>query len=168
MKLGEVVSFFKDKQSGPMRDTSFTPPTYGCTRWVLVRGPAYGDISFRGSLFVEAKELLDWADDHVKNCWSTDKAGQQAREFLPTWLSEADLADESVTLLGKTLRSVVEDYDQNFLAFVNTRLYCPDCNVLVGKVLVGKPARKKEVRVYEWTCPVGHRVYHEERANLVQ
>ena len=166
MKLGEVISFFKDEHPGLMRDTSFTPPTYGCTRWILVRGPAYGEIYFRGSLLVEAQELLVWADDHVKNCWSTDKADQQAREFLPTWLSEADLDDESVTLLGNTLRSVVEDYDQNFLAFGNTRLYCPDCNVLVGKVLVIKPALKEGMQMDEWTCPIGHRVYYEEPPKL--
>jgi len=163
MKLGEVISFFKDEHPGLMRDTSFTPPAYGCTRWILVRGPAYGEAAFRGSLLVEAGELLVWANEHAKNCWSTDKADQQAREFLPTWLREADLGDESVTLMGKILRGVLEDYDQNFMAFGRTQLYCPECNALHGDAFVRKPIDKGRTEVHEWTCSVGHHVYQEER-----
>ena len=123
VKLSDVISIFKKDLPGLIKPSTFTPPDYRCTRWVLVRGPAYGDETFRGSLLVDASQLEGWAAHDAEVGWSTDEANQQAREFLPGWLREADLDDESVTLLGNEMSGVVEQYAQNFVDFSNTRTY---------------------------------------------
>ena len=162
MKLGDVISIFKKDLPGLIKPTTFTPPDYRCTRWVLVRGPAYADETFRGSLIVDASQLEGWAAHDAEAGWSTDEANQQARVFLPGWLREADLDDESVTLLGKEIREVVEQYAQNFVAFSNTRTYCPECNALHSEVVIARQNdRGTRTSVQDWSCPEGHRVNWE-------
>jgi hypothetical protein len=164
MKVCEVASIIKEKFPSLLTQTPFTPPLYRCTRWLLIRGPSYGDSEFRGALLVDATELLGWAAHHAQACWSTDEADQQARVFLPEWLREANVEDESTTLLGREFRGVLGPYAQNFLDFSQTRIYCPDCNFLQSEVVVltGK-ADKKAARMWlrEWTCPLGHVVRKE-------
>ena len=168
MKLSDVISIFKKDLPGLIKPSTFTPPDYRCTRWVLVRGPAYADETFRGSLLVDASQFEGWAAHHAEACWSTDEAEQQAREFLPRWLREADLDDESVTLLGKELHRVVGQYDQNFLAFSHTRTYCPECNALHTEVVVAQQnGRGTRIIVQDWSCPLGHRVYYEETQIII-
>ena len=167
MKLSDLVSIFKKDLPGLIKHSTFTPPDYRCTRWVLVRGPAYADETFRGSLLVDASQLEGWAAHDAEAGWSTDEANQQARVFLPGWLSEADLDDESVTLLGKEMRGVVEQYAQNFVAFSNTRTYCPECNALSEVVIVNQNGRGTRTIVEDWSCPAGHRVNHEETRIMI-
>ena len=168
MKLSDVISIFKKDLPGLIKPSTFTPPDYRCTRWVLVRGPAYGDETFRGSLIVDASQLEGWAAHDAEAGWSTDEANQQARVFLPGWLREADLDDESVTLLGKEIRGVVEQYAQNFVAFSNTRTYCPECNALHSEVvIVNQNGRGTRTIVEDWSCPAGHRVNHEETRIMI-
>ena len=162
MKLGDVISIFKKDLPGLIKPSTFTHPDYRCTRWVLVRGPAYADETFRGSLIVDASQLEGWAAHDAEAGWSTDEANQQARVFLPGWLREADLEDESVTLLGKEIRGVVEQYAQNFVAFSNTRTYCPECNALHSEVdIANQNDRGTRTIVEDWSCPAGHRVNWE-------
>ena len=167
MKLADVIAVFKKDLPGLIKPSTFTPPEYRCTRWVLVRGPAYGDETFRGSLIVDASQLEVWAAHDAEAGWSTDEANQQARVFLPGWLREADLEDESVTLLGKELRGVVEQYAQNFVAFSNTRTYCPECNALSEVVIANQNGRGTRTIVEDWSCPAGHRVNHEETRIMI-
>ena len=168
MKLSDVISIFKKDLPGLIKPSTFTPPDYRCTRWVLVRGPAYADETFRGSLIVDASQLEGWAAHHAEACWSTDEAEQQAREFLPGWLREADLDDESVTLLGKEMRGVVEQYDQNFVAFSLTRTYCPDCAALQSEVVIAQQNdRGTRTIVQDWSCPEGHRVNWESTQIMI-
>ena len=135
---------------------------------MLVRGPAYADKTFCGSLIVDASQLERWAADHAEACWSTDEANQQARVFLPGWLREADLDDESVTLLGKEMRGVVEQYAQNFVAFSHTRTYCPECNALHSEVVI---AQQNDIgtrtMVKDWSCPAGHRANWESTQIMI-
>ena len=42
------------------------PPTYRCSRWILLRGPYYGerDKDYKCSVLLDATQMYDWA---VKN-----------------------------------------------------------------------------------------------------
>ena len=169
MELNDLISAFKNDFPEFIIHTSFTPPPHQCTRWVLIRGPAYGDKGFRGSLLVDASQLLGWAEKNAEGCWSTDEANQQARIFLPEWLREADVNDESVTLLDKNMHGVAKLYDQNFLAYSHTRMYCPDCNALHGEVVISSSDIHQNENLVqdEWSCPVGHIVYNQKHRGLI-
>ena len=168
MKVSEVASFFKREMPEWSKLDVFTPPTYRCTRHILLRGPAYGEKTLRGSLMVEASQILNWAEHHAKNCWSTDEAEQAARQFLPEWLREADAVDDTITLLSAPLRNVVASYDEKFFGFTGTCLYCPDCTAIYGKVVVKISDERVEDSYEKWTrewlCPAGHIVRREDDA----
>jgi hypothetical protein len=165
MRLPHILPFFKRDCSITIESPIFTAPDYRCSRWVLVRGPAYGDHHFIGSELVEASELKVWASHHAQVVMSTDESDQEARIFLPKWLGDADIADETVTLLTNKLRAVVKYYDSDFLNFSNTKVFCPECANYCAKVLVkweSKLVNKLDKWVGSWNCEVGHRLMYTE------
>jgi len=136
-----------------------------CTRWILLRGPAIGSPSHRGTLIVEAKSILSWAQAHAKGVWSSDADRQSARERLPHWIEEAIEEDESVTIPSAELLDVLQPYDEDFIEKATVRLWCPDCRLAHSRVTRGtrddQLIGKSSLWVSEWRCPEGHLVHSE-------
>lgn len=106
-----------------------------CSRWILVRRPAigsmgrrcddgfgggvvgeaFGDRQHRGTVIVAVSSLLAWAEHHATAVWSNNQAEQAAREYLPTWLLEANNSDETVTIPDVPMHGVLEPYTEDFI-----------------------------------------------------
>jgi hypothetical protein len=91
-------------------------------------------------------------------------AHDQAKQFLNTWLFNADNDDESVTILDSDLYSVTKHYVENFIRMNLVHCYCPECKSLHNQVLI----KDYEASGYDknhwheiWCCPRHHIIYEE-------
>ena len=166
MQLSEVVGLLKSDYPGLLQSGIYIPPASSSSRWVLIAGPAYGYSEYRGSLIVEASEFEVWAEKHNKGCWCSVEVQQRAAEYLPVWLSQANLEDESITLLDEPFKKVTEHYHASFLEGKEKRIFCPECHELDTQVNVicvqSETHGLRTNSTREWRCLKGHLIQRNQ------
>jgi len=153
-----------------VRYKSYNPPQHRCSRWILVNGPVYAGRNFFGTVIVEASTMADWMTEHAQRVFSSNIAEQQAREFLPTWLSNADATDDSVTLLDEQQREVLQGDCLRFLWSDWAKLWCPTCKSWHPRIkehdFGWAQTGKMTLRFDDWHCPAGHLIHKENHEKI--
>jgi len=166
----EVGEHLAKKYPITVQKEPYETPKYRCSRWILVNGPVYADERFFGTVIVEASKMVDWMTQHAKGVFSSNTAEQKAREYLPRWLEGADTADETITLLDKHQREVLQGDCLRFLWSDWARVWCPTCKAWhpriqehdFGWVQTGRITLKFD----DWHCFEGHLIHKEKQERI--
>ena len=141
----------------------YDPPEHRCSRWILVNGPAYQDEGYVGSVIVESSKLVNWMTHHAENVFTTVVAQQQAMEYLPQWLRNADASDETITLLDTQQRKVLDGHCLKFLWSDWGKIWCPSCQSTHPRIKEHDDGwaqtGKLTIRFDDWHCPEGHLIF---------
>lgn len=165
MTTGEVGEHLSRRFPIAVQHGHYEPPKHRCSRWVLINGPTYQDEGFIGTVIADVGLMMNWMQKHAEGVYSSNTAEQQAREYLPDWFSNADLEDESVTLLDKHQREVLQEDCLRFLWSDWAKLWCPTCKTLHSRIKEHDEGWAKTGRItlqfYDWHCPEGHLIRTE-------
>jgi len=170
MTTREVGEHLSKQFPMTVREGEYDFPRQKCSRWILINGPVYADEGFVGSVIVEVTKMVDWMAKHADRVFSSDTAEQQAREYLPEWFRNADLSDESVTLLDKHQREVLQGDCLRFLWSDWAKVWCPTCKTLHSRIKEHDDGWVKTGRITlhfdDWHCPEGHLINGEKPAEI--
>jgi len=150
-----------------LRETiNYMPPSYRCTRSVLLCGSAYGDVSYQGAYLLDTQGALDWVKKHSTSVWSLRQEQQQAREYIPIWFGNSVTDDDHIALLDIQMRSVLMPYLLDFYTNGWLSIYCFQCSKGYGSVTRTQfDANKNGPYSYwneEWRCLEGHIVHQKK------
>jgi hypothetical protein len=159
--LNKWIKKFKNS-----KEPEYLIPDYECSPRILLCGPTYGDITFFGSFILEANAIKQWALEHSKNVYSTNKMNQQARQYLPTWLDSVKKESSNhITLLDSTMRDVLVPYTFDFYTQGSLKIYCHQCSQeydsLIDNEHDSHKYGNKSTWTDEWLCPKGHILHHK-------
>ena len=167
MSAVEGGEYISKKYPITVRHGEYIPPEYRCSRWLLINGPIYADEGFTGTVIVEVSKLVGWMTAHAKGVFSSDVAEQQAREFLPGWLRDADPHDEKVTLLDEQQREVLQGDCLRFLWNDWAKVWCPTCKSWHSRIkehdFGWAQTGRITLRFDDWHCPEGHLINKEKQ-----
>ncbi len=146
----------------------YEPPTHRCSRWMLLRGPYYGDRGYLCSILVDASKMFDWLEHHAGACGTTVVKEEAAKNFLPDWVKNADLSDDTVTILDPHMRNVIKEYDLDFINKGWSKIWCPTCSAFSTSFVDNEHNRQKTGRMSsswtsEWLCDHGHILQHNDQ-----
>jgi len=137
-----------------------------CSKNVVLVSPKYNDVHYTCEITVEADDLLPWAEHHAIAVSSSHQEDQEAREFLPIWLRDADNSNDSVSYVSQSMYGVLNPYILDFVNKGIAKFYCLECKSFVNDVQL---ARLNERNAGDWswwtdywTCPKGHKLRYEE------
>jgi len=167
MNINEVISLFTKKYPKLLKNDEYQPPTYKCTRWLVLYGPVYDDKNFNGTFLLDVSKIFDWAFNHANKTWVSIKAEQQAKEYFPKWVQEADLNDESIIFLDKNQRDFLRQYTLKFIDDKLFKIWCPKCKKYNNSIEIKEFDNLKIGSTIfwneEWYCINGqHLLNHEE------
>lgn len=133
------------------------------TRWIVLRGPIYGEKQFRGTLLIDSTKIKNWAEGHAKNTWTNQTIQQSAKEYFPEWLDTIDFDNQSVTILDKGQFGFLKDYYLDFFNNSWLKVYCSDCKNYHKNILIINSDKNKSGKTItwstEWKCAAGHQIY---------
>ena len=143
-----------------------------CTRYVLVMSPEYGDKNYTCEIVADASKLARWAARHAESVLGSDDREQMARSFMPVWLGQADVHNNSVSQLLPSFVTVLRPYISDFLSDGTARIICRSCGQQVTKIRKRKSNERNSVSWFfwtdEWLCQKGHLLYQESHEMHVQ
>lgn len=106
MSLKEVTEHLYGTFPAMQTRGDYNPPTYRCSRWILSCGPAYQDEGYLGSFILDATQIYEKVKQIDENMGTSVEAEEQAKNFFPEWVKNADSEDGTVTLLDEHQRGV--------------------------------------------------------------
>ena len=170
LSVREVRDHLLETFPAIVRHGDYDPPEHRCSRWILVNGPTYQDEGYVGSVIVESSKLVNWMTHHAENVFTTVVAEQQAMEYRPQWLRDADASDETITLLDIQQRKVLDGHCLKFLWSDWGKIWCTTCKAThvrvkehdEGWALTGKMT----VRFGDWHCPKNHLIYKHTHRDI--
>ena len=152
------------------KQINYVPPSYQCTRSVLLCGSAYGDVSYRGAYLLDTQAAIEWVTKHSTSVWSLQQEQQQAREYIPVWFSNPVKDDDHVALLDTEMRGVLMPYLLDFYNKGWISIYCPECSKIYTVVTRSKYDAERNGRhstwTEEWHCAAGH-IVHTSKNELI-
>ena len=176
-KLQSVLSFwniFNRKNSAEKgqpvekrrEPINYVPPSYQCTRNVLLCGSAYGDVYYQGAYLLDTQAALDWVKKHSTSVWSLQQEQQQAREYIPIWFANPALDDDHIALLDPGMRGVLMPYLLDFHTHGWLSIYCPQCRENYESMTTATFDSERNgpysTWTAEWRCPAGHIVHRKK------
>lgn len=145
----------------------YSPPTFRCSCWFLLCGPAYQDEGYTGSFFVNATKIYDKVKRIDEGMSTSVVAEEQAKNFFPGWVSAADVSDDSVTFLDEHQRSYLKPYLLDFINMGACEIYCPTCKKS-SRTMVEMDSKQERIEdrlnyVEHWVCNEGHVLRYQEQ-----
>ena len=145
---------------------NYVPPSYQCTRSVLLCGSAYGDVSYQGAYLLDTQAALDWVKKHSTSVWSLQQEQQQAREYIPIWFANPVTDDDHIALLDPGMRGVLMPYLLDFHTYGWLSIYCPQCREnyesMTTTTFDAERNGPYSTWTAEWRCPAGHIVHRKK------
>ena len=156
---GQVV----EKRREPI---NYVPPSYQCTRNVLLCGSAYGDVYYQGAYLLDTQAALDWVKKHSTSVWSLQQEEQQAREYIPIWFANPAPDDDHIALLDPGMRGVLMPYLLDFHTHGWLSIYCLQCRKNYESMTTATFDAERNgpysTWTAEWRCPAGHIVHRKK------
>jgi hypothetical protein len=166
MSAKEVGEHLSKRFPMVVQHAHYESPKHRCSRWILINGPAYQDDGFIGTVMADVGLITNWMRKHAEGVYSSNTAEQQAREYLPDWFANADLEDESVTLLDEYQREVLQGDCLRFLWSDWAKVWCPTCSQLHSRIKEHDYGWVQTGRITlqfdDWHCPDGHLINKEK------
>ena len=72
---------------------NYEPPTFRCSRWILLCGPAYQDDGYLGSFILDASQICEKVKRIDENMSTSVEAEEQAKNHFPERVRNAYLED---------------------------------------------------------------------------
>ena len=145
---------------------NYVPPSYQCTRNVLLCGSAYGDVSYQGAYLLDTQAALNWVKKHSTSVWSLRQEQQQAREYIPIWFANPVPDDDQIALLDPGMRGVLMPYLLDFHTHGWLSIYCPQCRKNYESMTRTQFDADRNgpysTWTEEWRCPAGHIVHRKK------
>jgi hypothetical protein len=145
---------------------NYVPPSYPCTRNVLLCGSAYGDVSYQGAYLLDTQAALDWVKKHSTSVWSLQQEQQQAREYIPIWFANPAPDDDHIALLDPGMRGVLMPYLLDFHTHGWLSIYCLQCRKNYESMTTATFGAERNgpysTWTAEWRCPTGHIVHRKK------
>ena len=168
MTMKEVMGSIHSKYPNLVTHGDYSPPTHRCTRWILLSGPAYRTPDQDCSVLLDASKVFDWAVKNSSQVGYSVEAKEAAKNFFPEWVRNADVEDETVTLLDPWMHQALKDWDLDLVVFGWAKVWCSACRNFTG--VFGK-AQDEFQRTQnklmclsylpDWKCEEGHMVKQE-------
>lgn len=157
--------FAKEKQT----TAAYQAPEIICSKTLVLCGPCYADITYTATFLLDTQHLKDWALDHSKNIWSSNKTEQQAREALPNWLlSSPKRKSTYVAKLDYPMRQVLMPYIYDFYLKGWLQYYCHECKTHHHALTENDHDKSSNGDttswVEEWLCPNGHIIHSKQES----
>lgn len=136
-----------------------------CSKYVLIASPFYELEGFNGEVVAYAAKLQPWMVDRVKGA---TKFGMAQVVFLatPQWLEQADLSNESITVLSPELLDNLSDYAYALVRDKIAFCRCSTCHKSYDDITMVKLNQREEGQKHfwtdEWRCPEGHIIYRKD------
>ena len=131
-----------------------------CSRHILIAGPRYRLKEFSGELIADAEKLYPWVLRRTEEGGISNDIARAARMAFPRWVENADLGDESITLLEPAFRETTDMYEGNLLRDKIAFARCLSCGTDYAEVeqskLNSKSVGRRSSYLWEWRCPKGH------------
>ena len=139
-----------------------------CSKEVVIASPEYKGSHYNCEIFIEAKDLLNWAES--QEVWSSNEREQAAREALPIWLSNADLYKGNPSYLSDWMYEVLGPYVPNFVDAGTAKIFCLECKAFVADIeqrienqqRTGGEIFYRVTGTDVWTCPQGHQLLYKK------
>ena len=167
MSLKEATAHLYDTFPSIQTRSYYVPPTFRCTRWILLSGPAYQDEGYLGSFLIDATQIYEKVKRIDENMRTSVEAEEQAKNHFPEWVRNADLEDETVTLLDGHQRGYLKTWLLDFIAMESCEIWCPTCQSSSRKMIEKDMEQGSECESTEWSehwvCAEGHLLHFEER-----
>ena len=145
----------------------YDPPNFRCSRWILLCGPAYQDGGHFGSFILDASQIYEKVKRIDENMSTSDEAEEQAKNFFPEWVKNANLEDETVTLLDEHQRGYLKSWLLDFIAMESCGIWCPTCKSSSRTMVEKDREQTSEGESVEWSehwvCSEGHLLHFEEK-----
>ena len=168
MSLKEVTAHLYGTFPSIQIRGDYDPPTFRCSRWILLCGPAYQDDRYSGSFILDASQIYEKVKRIDENMSTSDEAEEQAKNFFPEWVKNADVKNESVTLLDVHQRSYLKPYLLDFIAMRSCEIWCPSCMSSSRSMIEKDREQRSEDKSVKWgeywVCAVGHLLHFEEKS----
>ena len=166
MKLKDLVWGLKKGGLETVGKTEYTPPVNICTRWVIVDGPVYPNNRFVGDFCVDVQKILDWAAGQAEHTWTNQKNIELAKQYFSRWISNADLSNETPSLLDSHQLEFLRPHISTFISMNCYKVYCPSCSEWFDEIVssgekssgIGKIIRWRD----EYRCSRNHILYSQE------
>jgi len=137
-----------------------------CAKYVLVSNPRYGETHYTCEIYIEAKKLLPWSENHSINTCSLDHRTQGARMALPIWLRGANDNHNAVSQIPYGMYEVLRPYILNFINDGIAKIYCLECKSYESNIEMVNDSimqtRGYSHWIDNWSCSKGHKLYHQE------
>ena len=167
MSLDEVVDELHSKYPGLATRGDYSPPTHRCSRWILLCGPAYQDEGYLGSFILDASKIYEKVKRIDENMSTPVEAKEQAKKFFPEWVRNANLEDETVTLLDEHQRGYLNSWLLDFIAMESCEIWCSNCKSSSRTMIEKDREQSSEGESAEWSehwvCAEGHLLHFEEK-----
>jgi len=137
-----------------------------CSKNVMIVSPKYNDVHYTCEIIVAADDLLPWAERHAIGVSSSHQEDQEAREFLPIWLRDADNSNDSVTYISQSMYGVLNPYILDFVNKGIAKVYCLECKSFINDFQMEK-LNERYAGSWSWwtdywTCSREHQLRYEE------
>jgi len=139
----------------------------GCSKYVVVISPKYGDKYYNCEVVAETQYLSEWAANHAEVVLNFNKEEQAARVALPHWLRSADLSNKHWTYVTYYFHKVLSPYALDFINKDFAEIYCLECESIVKNIKMEEFDKKKSGGYVWWTdlwtCPEGHELHYQKK-----
>ena len=167
MSLKEVTEHLYGTFPSIRTRGNYEPPTFRCSRWILLCGPAYQDDGYLGSFILDASQIYEKVKRIDENMSTSVEAEEQAKNHFPEWVRNADLEDETVTLLDEHQRGYLKSWLLDFIAMESCGIWCPTCQSISRKIIEKDREQRSEGESAEWSehwvCADGHLLHFEKK-----
>jgi len=166
MKLKDLVWGLKKRGLEVVSQTNYTSPVNVCSRWITVDGPAYPNNKFIGDFCVDVQKILDWAIGQAERTWTNQKNIELAKKYFPQWILNADLSNESLSLLDSYQLEFLRPHISTFIGMNCYKVYCPSCSKWFDEIASSGEKSSSIGKIIKWRdeyrCSNNHVLYSQE------
>lgn len=160
MSLKEVTENLYETFPSMQTRGEYVPPDFRCSRWILLCGPAYQDDGYFGTFILDATQIYEKLKRIDENMSVSVEAEEQAKHFLPQWIRDANLQDETVTFLDYHQQNHLKPWLLDFISIESCEIWCPTCKSSNRKMIENDGNHSTEGLttkwVAHWVCTSGH------------
>ena len=166
MKISDVVKIIKNNGLEILSPEVYINPSHLCSRWILLDSVAYGKHFFEGDFLIDVEKIYEWSIGQAERTWTNQKIVELAKKYLPEWISNADLSNETPSLLDSCQLEFLRPHISTFISLNCYKAYCPVCSNWFEELVSSGQKNTGVGKIIKWRdeyqCPNGHVLYSED------